>query len=235
MKRKCKTKKVLGIILLTALTIICTCLVLRRQYQSRIDSIKISQRQEVTDKNIADSIDLVLLTVFKGYSALDMDEFHQKYYCGLYESFVDDRVNNIVETTYSNLFNHIYNQIDENNNRENIRTNIKLEKLYDLGNKNYEAEFFVDRKFNIKNDPTVIKIREHYCAKLDYSSNKFLISELYDIDDFNHYLDKHKISEFFYTKQELIPKYLEYKRSVYHDLDERYIHKDWFDRSGYKY
>lgn len=229
MKRKSKIIKVCIILILTTLTIICTCLVLRKQYQSKIESKNISQRKEVTDKNTADSIENVLITVFKGRDAFDMDEFRKKYYYNFAMSF-----SNMTETAYNNFYTHALYQIEENKNRENIQTKIKLEKVYDLGNKQCEVVFWVEREFNPRNEPTIIKSKEHYYSKFNYSSKKILISELYDIDDFNNYLKRHKILSCFYTKKELVSKYLEYKNSLYNDLIEGHLYKDWFERHGYK-
>ena len=105
--------------------------------------------------------------------------------------------------------------------KENIKTNIKIENIYKVSDDNYDVRFIVEKEFNYKDNPNIIKLEEEYNALIINENNKYLIKEIYNIKDFNNYINKeHKISKYYTKRSKLYSEYLIFKKGQYSNLNE---------------
>ena len=67
----------------------------------------------------------------------------------------------------------------------------------------------------------LIKLEEEYNALIINENNKYLIKEIYNINDFNNYINKeHKISKYYTKRSKLYSEYLIFKKGQYSNLNE---------------
>lgn len=58
-------------------------------------------------------------------------------------------------------------------------------------------------------------------------NNKYLIKEIYNIKDFNNYINReHEISKYYTKRSKLYTKYLMFKKGQYSELWEGYLDKE---------
>ncbi|WP_243894849.1 hypothetical protein, partial [Clostridium perfringens] len=161
-----------------------------------------SEKVELKDTKINESIKEMLTNLFEiGDAKLEKQEFLSKYYYKIFDYFSIDFKSENRAYVFDLIFHHFFYNVEENKNKENIKTTIKIENVYKLSDNNYEVKFIVKKEFNYNENPKVIKSEEEYNALIINENNKYLIKEIYNIKDFNNYINKeHKISKY-YTKR----------------------------------
>ncbi|WP_416188303.1 hypothetical protein [Clostridium perfringens] len=214
-------KKIFLIIL--CIFVIGKCLFILDGYiQVKKESEINSEKVELNDKNINGSIKEMLINLFEIVAAkLDEQEFFETYRKKTFENFYIDYDNENRSYVALSIFRHFFYNLKENKNKENIKTNIKIENIYKLSDNNYEVKFIVEKEFNYNENPKVIKIEEEYNALIINENNKYLIKEIYNIKDFNNYINKeHKISKYYTKRNKLYSEYLIFKKGQYSSLNE---------------
>lgn len=194
-----------------------------------------NEKVELKDTKINDSIKEMLTNLFEiGDAKLRQQEFLETYRKKIFRSFYKDYDNKNMEYVPWLIFDHFFYKIEENKDKYNLKTNIKIENIYKLSNKNYNVKFIVEKELNYKDNSKEFKLEEEYNALIINENNKYLIKEIYNINDFNNYINKeHKISEYYTKRSKLHTEYLMFKKNQYSDLEERCLHREEILNDGY--
>ncbi|ELC8333004.1 hypothetical protein ACV3RL_16060 [Clostridium perfringens] len=223
------------LVILCIFGVIKCSLILDGYMQVKKESEINSEKVELKDTKINDSIKEMLTNLFEiGDAKLDKQEFMKKYYVKIKKNFLIDYNSEnreyVFYLTYSNFF---YN-LEENKNKENIKTNIEIENIHKISDDNYDVRFIVEKEFNYKDNPNVIKVEEEYNALIINKNNKYLIKEIYNIKDFNNYINKeHKISKYYTKRSKLYSEYVKFKKGQYFSLEDHYLNKEEILNDGY--
>lgn len=210
-------------------------LILEGYMQVKKESEINNEKVELKDTKINDSIKEMLTNLFEiGDAKLRQQEFLETYRKKIFRSFYKDYGNKNMEYVPWLIFDHFFYNIEENKDKYNLKTNIKIENIYKLSNNNYNVKFIVEKELNYKDNSKEFKLEEEYNALIINENNKYLIKEIYNINDFNNYINKeHKISEYYTKRSKLHTEYLMFKKSQYSDLEERYLHREEILNDGY--
>lgn len=217
-----KRSVVVILVILCIFGVIKCSLILDGYMQVKKESEINSEKVELNDKNINKSIKEMLTNLFEiGDAKLDEQEFFETYRKKTFENFYIDYDNENRSYVALLIFRHFFYNLEENRNKESIKTNIKIENIYKLSDNNYEVKFIVEKEFNYKYNPNIIKLEEEYNALIINENNKYLIKEIYNIKDFNNYINKeHKISKYYTKRSKLYSEYLIFKKGQYSNLNE---------------
>lgn len=226
MKKFIKNLLIVVIILLCIFSIIKVSFVLAGYMQVKEEKKLYNQKIELHDNKLNENIKEMLTHVFeKGNSQLDEQTFSQNYNIS---EFFEDTYGNTGEMFNSAGIMYLYflYQLKDNYNKENLKININIEKVYELKDSTYEVRFIVEREFNYKDDKKLIKTEAEYNANVLRDNGEYLIKEIYNIKDFNNYINKeHEISKYYIKKNKLYREYLRFKFGQYSDLEEGFITK----------
>ncbi|EPB8220997.1 hypothetical protein ACRTDB_003176 [Clostridium perfringens] len=235
MKKIIKKTIMTILILFCAVTIILGSKILYEYIQLKQEIKLNSQKVEINNSEINKDIEEMLTNLFEiGDAKLDKQEFMKKYYVKIKKNFlIDYNSENRDYVFYLTYSNFLYN-LEENKNKENIKTNIKIENIYKVSDNNYKVKFIVEKEFNYNEDTKVIKSEEEYNALIINENNKYLIKEIYNIKDFNNYINReHEISKYYTKRSKLYTEYLSFKRGQYSDLGERHLNREEILNDGY--
>ncbi|GAA0067046.1 MAG: hypothetical protein E6748_17220 [Clostridium perfringens] len=235
MKKIIKKTIMTILILFCAVTIILGSKILYEYIQLKQEIKLNSQKVEINNSEINKDIEEMLTNLFEiGDAKLDKQEFMKKYYVKIKKNFlIDYNSENRDYVFYLTYSNFLYN-LEENKNKENIKTNIKIENIYKVSDNNYKVKFIVEKEFNYNENPKVIKSEEEYNALIINENNKYLIKEIYNIKDFNNYINReHEISKYYTKRSKLYTEYLSFKRGQYSDLGERHLNREEILNDGY--
>lgn len=210
-------------------------LILEEYMQVKKESEINSEKVELKDTKINESIKEMLTNLFEiGDAKLEKQEFLSKYYYKIFDYFSIDFKSENRAYVFDLIFHHFFYNVEENKNKENIKTTIKIENVYKLSDNNYEVKFIVKKEFNYNENPKVIKSEEEYNALIINENNKYLIKEIYNIKDFNNYINKeHKISKYYTKRSKLYPEYITFKKGQYFSLEDHYLNKEEILNDGY--
>ena len=203
-------------------------LILEEYMQVKKESEINSEKVELKDTKINESIKEMLTNLFEiGDAKLEKQEFLSKYYYKIFDYFSIDFKSENRAYVFDLIFHHFFYNVEENKNKENIKTTIKIENVYKLSDNNYEVKFIVKKEFNYNENPKVIKSEEEYNALIINENNKYLIKEIYNIKDFNNYINKeHKISKYYTKRSNLYSEYITFKKGQYFSLEDHYLNKE---------
>ncbi|MGU8559460.1 hypothetical protein ACV3P1_14530 [Clostridium perfringens] len=235
MKKIIKKTIMTILILFCAVTIILGSKILYEYIQLKQEIKLNSQKVEINNSEINKDIEEMLTNLFEiGDAKLDKQEFMKKYYVKIKKNFlIDYNSENRDYVFYLTYSNFLYN-LEENKNKENIKTNIKIENIYKVSDNNYKVKFIVEKEFNYNENTKVIKSEEEYTALIINENNKYLIKEIYNIKDFNNYINReHEISKYYTKRSKLYTEYLSFKRGQYSDLGERHLNREEILNDGY--
>ena len=235
MKKIIKKTIMTILILFCAVTIILGSKILYEYIQLKQEIKLNSQKVEINNSEINKDIEEMLTNIFEiGDAKLDKQEFMKKYYVKIKKNFlIDYNSENRDYVFYLTYSNFLYN-LEENKNKENIKTNIKIENIYKVSDNNYKVKFIVEKEFNYNENTKVIKSEEEYTALIINENNKYLIKEIYNIKDFNNYINReHEISKYYTKRSKLYTEYLSFKRGQYSDLGERHLNREEILNDGY--
>ncbi|EDS81778.1 hypothetical protein ACSXBY_16580 (plasmid) [Clostridium perfringens] len=210
-------------------------LILEEYMQVKKESEINSEKVELKDTKINESIKEMLTNLFEiGDAKLEKQEFLSKYYYKIFDYFSIDFKSENRAYVFDLIFHHFFYNVEENKNKENIKTTIKIENVYKLSDNNYEVKFIVKKEFNYNENPKVIKSEEEYNALIINENNKYLIKEIYNIKDFNNYINKeHKISKYYTKRSKLYSEYITFKKGQYFSLEDHYLNKEEILNDGY--
>lgn len=210
-------------------------LILEEYMQVKKESEINSEKVELKDTKINESIKEMLTNLFEiGDAKLEKQEFLSKYYYKIFDYFSIDFKSENRAYVFDLIFHHFFYNVEENKNKENIKTTIKIENVYKLSYNNYEVKFIVKKEFNYNENPKVIKSEEEYNALIINENNKYLIKEIYNIKDFNNYINKeHKISKYYTKRSKLYSEYITFKKGQYFSLEDHYLNKEEILNDGY--
>ena len=210
-------------------------LILEEYMQVKKESEINSEKVELKDTKINESIKEKLTNLFEiGDAKLEKQEFLSKYYYKIFDYFSIDFKSENRAYVFDLIFHHFFYNVEENKNKENIKTTIKIENVYKLSDNNYEVKFIVKKEFNYNENPKVIKSEEEYNALIINENNKYLIKEIYNIKDFNNYINKeHKISKYYTKRSKLYSEYITFKKGQYFSLEDHYLNKEEILNDGY--
>ncbi|MBI6069603.1 hypothetical protein H8K15_16500, partial [Clostridium perfringens] len=156
-------------------------LILEEYMQVKKESEINSEKVELKDTKINESIKEMLTNLFEiGDAKLEKQEFLSKYYYKIFDYFSIDFKSENRAYVFDLIFHHFFYNVEENKNKENIKTTIKIENVYKLSDNNYEVKFIVKKEFNYNENPKVIKSEEEYNALIINENNKYLIKEIYN-------------------------------------------------------
>ena len=205
-----KRSVVVILVILCIFGVIKCSLILDGYMQVKKESEINSEKVELNDKNINKSIKEMLTNLFEiGDIKLEQQEFIGKYSQKIDDYFLIDYNSENREYVFRLIFCNFFYNLEENKKKENIKTNIKIENIYKVSDDNYDVRFIVEKEFNYKDNPNIIKLEEEYNALIINENNKYLIKEIYNINDFNNYINKeHKISKYYTKRSKLYIKYL---------------------------
>ncbi|WP_124042079.1 hypothetical protein [Clostridium perfringens] len=236
MKKVIKKTIIQILILVFTVTIITVSKILYEYIQLKQEIKLDSQKVEVNNSEINKDIEEMLTNLFEiGDAQLEKQEFFETYRKKTFENFYIDYDNENRAYVFHLIFRHFFHNIEENHNKENLKTNIKIENIYKLSDNNYEVKFIVEKEFNYKDNPNIIKLEEeYYNALIINENNKYLIKEIYNIKDFNNYINReHEISKYYTKRSKLYTEYLIFKKGQYSDLGERYLNREEILNDGY--
>ncbi|MBO3404084.1 hypothetical protein [Clostridium perfringens] len=245
MKKVIKKTIIPILILVFTVTIITVSKILYEYIQLKQEIKLDSQKVEVNNSEINKDIEEMLTNLFEiGDTQLEKQEFFETYRKKTFENFYIDYDNENRAYVFHLIFRHFFHNIEENHNKENLKTNIKIENIYKISDNNYEVKFIVEKEFNYKDNPNIIKleeeyynaliIEEYYNALIINENNKYLIKEIYNIKDFNNYINReHEISKYYTKRSKLYTEYLIFKKGQYSDLGERYLNREEILNDGY--
>lgn len=230
-----KRSVVVILVILCIFGVIKCSLILEGYMQVKKESEINSEKVELKDTKINESIKEMLTNLFEiGDAKLEKQEFLSKYYYKMFDYFSIDFKSENRAYVFDLIFHHFFYNVEGNKNKENIKTTIKIENVYKLSDNNYEVKFIVKKEFNYNENPKVIKSEEEYNALIINENNKYLIKEIYNIKDFNNYINKeHKISKYYTKRSKLYIKYLMFKNGKYSELWEGYLDKERILNNGY--
>ncbi len=158
-----KRSVVVILVILCIFGVIKCSLILDGYMQVKKESEINSEKVELNDKNINKSIKEMLTNLFEiGDAKLDEQEFFETYRKKTFENFYIDYDNENRSYVALLIFRHFFYNLEENRNKESIKTNIKIENIYKLSDNNYEVKFIVEKEFNYKDNPNIIKLEEEY-------------------------------------------------------------------------
>ncbi|WP_283677656.1 hypothetical protein, partial [Clostridium perfringens] len=181
-----KRSVVVILVILCIFGVIKCSLILDGYMQVKKESEINSEKVELNDKNINKSIKEMLTNLFEiGDIKLEQQEFIGKYSQKIDDYFLIDYNSENREYVFRLIFCNFFYNLEENKNKENIKTNIKIENIYKVSDDNYDVRFIVEKEFNYKDNPNIIKLEEEYNALIINENNKYLIKEIYNINDFN--------------------------------------------------
>ncbi|HFD2058644.1 TPA: hypothetical protein ACF2DQ_002622 [Clostridium perfringens] len=236
MKKVIKKTIIPILILVFTVTIITVSKILYEYIQLKQEIKLDSQKVEVNNSEINKDIEEMLTNLFEiGDAQLEKQEFFETYRKKTFENFYIDYDNENRAYVFHLIFRHFFHNIEENYNKENLKTNIKIENIYKISDNNYEVKFIVEKEFNYKDNPNIIKLEEeYYNALIINENNKYLIKEIYNIKDFNNYINsEHEISKYYTKRSKLYTEYLIFKNGQYSDLGERYLNREEILNDGY--
>ncbi|BDC01094.1 TPA: hypothetical protein ACY4SM_000981 [Clostridium perfringens] len=236
MKKVIKKTIIPILILVFTVTIITVSKILYEYIQLKQEIKLDSQKVEVNNSEINKDIEEMLTNLFEiGDAQLEKQEFFETYRKKTFENFYIDYDNENRAYVFHLIFRHFFHNIEENHNKENLKTNIKIENIYKISDNNYEVKFIVEKEFNYKDNPNIIKLEEeYYNALIINENNKYLIKEIYNIKDFNNYINReHEISKYYTKRSKLYTEYLIFKKGQYSDLGERYLNREEILNDGY--
>ena len=236
MKKVIKKTIIPILILVFTVTIITVSKILYEYIQLKQEIKLDSQKVEVNNSEYNKDIEEMLTNLFEiGDAQLEKQEFFETYRKKTFENFYIDYDNENRAYVFHLIFRHFFHNIEENHNKENLKTNIKIENIYKISDNNYEVKFIVEKEFNYKDNPNIIKLEEeYYNALIINENNKYLIKEIYNIKDFNNYINReHEISKYYTKRSKLYTEYLIFKKGQYSDLGERYLNREEILNDGY--
>lgn len=236
MKKVIKKTMIPILILVFTVTIITGSKILYEYIQLKQEIKLDSQKVEVNNSEINKDIEEMLTNLFEiGDAQLEKQEFFETYRKKTFENFYIDYDNENRAYVFHLIFRNFFHNIEENHNKENLKTNIKIENIYKISDNNYEVKFIVEKEFNYKDNPNIIKLEEeYYNALIINENNKYLIKEIYNIKDFNNYINReHEISKYYTKRSKLYTEYLIFKKGQYSDLGERYLNREEILNDGY--
>ncbi|HAT4258002.1 hypothetical protein ACHM2J_07070 [Clostridium perfringens] len=230
-----KRSVVVILVILCIFGVIKCSLILEGYMQVKKESEINSEKVELKDTKINESIKEMLTNLFEiGDAKLEKQEFLSKYYYKMFDYFSIDFKSENRAYVFDLIFHHFFYNVEENKNKENIKTTIKIENVYKLSDNNYEVKFIVKKEFNYNENPKVIKSEEEYNALIINENNKYLIKEIYNIKDFNNYINKeHKISKYYTKRSKLYSEYITFKKGQYFSLEDHYLNKEEILNDGY--
>ena len=172
MKKVIKKTIIPILILVFTVTIITVSKILYEYIQLKQEIKLDSQKVEVNNSEINKDIEEMLTNLFEiGDAQLEKQEFFETYRKKTFENFYIDNENRAY--VFHLIFRHFFHNIEENHNKENLKTNIKIENIYKISDNNYEVKFIVEKEFNYKDNPNIIKLEEEYY-------NALIIEEYYN-------------------------------------------------------
>ncbi|EJT6494199.1 TPA: hypothetical protein I9092_002998 [Clostridium perfringens] len=222
------------LVILCIFGVIKCLLILDGYIQVKKESEINSEKVELNDKNINGSIKEMLTNLFEiGDAKLEQQEFFDEYFQEILHYFLND-YNENRDYAFKLIFKHFFHNVEDNKNKENLKTNIEIENIYKLSDNNYEVKFIVEKEFNYKDNPNIIKLEEEDNSVIINKNNKYLIKEIYNIKDFNNYINReHEISKYYTKRSKLYTKYLMFKKGQYSELWEGYLDKERILNDGY--
>ncbi|WP_447405990.1 hypothetical protein [Clostridium perfringens] len=235
MKKIIKKTIMTILILFCAVTLILGSKILYEYIQLKQEIKLNSQKVEINNSEINKDIEEMLTNLFEiGDAKLDKQEFSRKYYYKIFDYFSVDFKSENRAYVFDLINSHFFYNIEENQYKDNLKTNIKIENIYKVSDNNYEVKFIVEKEFNYNENPKVIKSEEEYNALIINENNKYLIKEIYNIKDFNNYINReHEISKYYTKISKLYTEYLSFKRGQYSDLGERHLNREEILNDGY--
>ena len=235
MKKIIKKTIMTILILFCAVTLILGSKILYEYIQLKQEIKLNSQKVEINNSEINKDIEEMLTNLFEiGDAKLDKQEFSRKYYYKIFDYFSVDFKSENRAYVFDLINSHFFYNIEENQYKDNLKTNIKIENIYKVSDNNYEVKFIVEKEFNYNENPKVIKSEEEYNALIINENNKYLIKEIYNIKDFNNYINReHEISKYYTKRSKLYTEYLSFKRGQYSDLGERHLNRKEILNDGY--
>ena len=235
MKKIIKKTIMTILILFCVVTLILGSKILYEYIQLKQEIKLNSQKVEINNSEINKDIEEMLTNLFEiGDSKLDKQEFMKKYYVKIKKNFLIDYNSENRDYVFYLTYNNFLYNLEENKNKENIKTDIKIENIYKVSDNNYEVKFIVEKEFNYNENPKLIKSEEEYNALIINENNKYLIKEIYNIKDFNNYINReHEISKYYTKRSKLYTEYLSFKRGQYSDLGERHLNRKEILNDGY--
>ena len=210
------------LILFCVVTLILGSKILYEYIQFKQEIKLNSQKVEINNSEINKDIEEMSTNLFEiGDIKLEQQEFIGKYSQKIDDYFLIDYNSENREYVFRLIFCNFFYNLEENENKENIKTNIKIENIYKVSGDNYDVRFIVEKEFNYKDNPNIIKLEEEYNALIINDNNKYLIKEINNIKDFNNYINKeHKISKYYTKRSKLYSEYLIFKKGQYSNLNE---------------
>ncbi|WP_283696799.1 hypothetical protein [Clostridium perfringens] len=235
MKKIIKKTIMTILILFCAITLILESKILYEYIQLKQEIKLNSQKVEINNSEINKDIEEMLTNLFEiGDAKLDKQKFSRKYYYKIFDYFSVDFKSENRSYVFNLINSHFFYNIEENQYKDNLKTNIKIENIYKVSDNNYEVKFIVEKEFNYNENPKVIKSEEEYNALIINENNKYLIKEIYNIKDFNNYINReHEISKYYTKRSKLYTEYLSFKRGQYSDLGERHLNREEILNDGY--
>ena len=235
MKKIIKKTIMTILILFCVVTLILGSKILYEYIQLKQEIKLNSQKVEINNSEINKDIEEMLTNLFEiGDAKLDKQEFSRKYYYKIFDYFSVDFNSENRAYVFDLINSHFFYNIEENQYKDNLKTNIKIENIHKVSDNNYEVKFIVEKEFNYNENPKLIKSEEEYTALIINENNKYLIKEIYNIKDFNNYINReHEISKYYTKRSKLYTEYLSFKRGQYSDLGERHLNRKEILNDGY--